>query len=94
MQIILQSMPHPWIVIEDAHINLINVLEYFHKYMIPGDYFIIDDTAPTCPVHSGNWMESSRPQFEFSRNTQSLRITYRFVKLRPQATLEDINVPT
>ena len=51
---ILQSMPHPWIVIEDAHINLINVLEHFHKYMIPGDYFIIDDTAPTCPVHSGN----------------------------------------
>lgn len=41
----LSGLPHPWLVIEDAHVNLIGVLEYFHSNGLqPGDYLIVEDT--------------------------------------------------
>lgn len=45
----LIDMPHPWLVIEDAHENLSGVLEHFLQHMKTGDYFIVEDTNPlTC----------------------------------------------
>lgn len=36
---------HPILIIEDAHINTIGILDYFHKTLLKtGDYFIIEDT--------------------------------------------------
>jgi len=49
----LQKCEHPWLLTEDCHVDLLGVLEHFHKYMKPGDYFIIDDTGPNCPLVSG-----------------------------------------
>lgn len=41
----LATLPHPWLIIEDAHINLIGVLEYFHQTgLTSGDYLIVEDT--------------------------------------------------
>ncbi|MGK7875761.1 MAG: CmcI family methyltransferase [Xenococcaceae cyanobacterium] len=41
----LSNLPHPWLVIEDAHVNLRAVMEYFHSNGIQnGDYFIVEDT--------------------------------------------------
>ncbi len=41
----LKDFLHPILVIEDAHINTIGILDYFHKNLFtPGDYFIVEDT--------------------------------------------------
>ncbi len=50
---LLAKCPHPWLVIEDAHINIIGSLEFFHKGMQSGDYFIVEDTNPDSPAVSG-----------------------------------------
>ena len=41
----LSQLPHPWLIIEDAHVNLIGVLTYFHQNGLQsGDYLIVEDT--------------------------------------------------
>ena len=49
----LHTMPHPLVIIEDAHENFPNTLEYFHNYMKPRDYFIVDNTNPHTYTTSG-----------------------------------------
>ena len=36
--------PHPWLVVEDAHVNVEAVLHHFHQSLEPGDYLVIEDT--------------------------------------------------
>ena len=50
---LLHTLPHPWIVIEDAHENFPDILKYFHTYMQVGDYFIVDDTNPHSFITTG-----------------------------------------
>lgn len=50
---ILETCPHPWLVIEDAHANMYGVMEYFHPYMKTGDYFIVEDLNPNIPSRQG-----------------------------------------
>ena len=40
----LEELPHPWIVIEDAHVNLQGVINHFTPYLRVGDYLIIEDS--------------------------------------------------
>ena len=40
----VETLPHPWLVIEDAHVNVNGVMEYFTKQMYEGDYLIIEDS--------------------------------------------------
>ncbi|XP_057289933.1 rhamnosyl O-methyltransferase-like [Hydractinia symbiolongicarpus] len=49
----LKTCPHPWIISEDCHVDVIGVMEHFHQYMQKGDYFIIEDTSPDTPLISG-----------------------------------------
>ena len=49
----LESLAHPWVVIEDAHANSLGVLEHFHKFMKEGDYIVYDDTDPEAPTKNG-----------------------------------------
>ncbi len=42
---LLSTLPHPWLVIEDVHDNLLGILEHFHHHGLEtGDYLIIEDT--------------------------------------------------
>ena len=42
---LLSTLPHPWLIIEDAHVNLVGILDYFHHNSVQsGDYLIIEDT--------------------------------------------------
>lgn len=41
----LHDLPHPWLVIEDAHVNLRQVLAFFDAMMRDGDYFVVEDTV-------------------------------------------------
>jgi cephalosporin hydroxylase len=40
----LESLPRPWLVIEDMHVNTLGVLQYFADLLHPGDYFIVEDS--------------------------------------------------
>ncbi|PYC19671.1 CmcI family methyltransferase [Pseudomonas mosselii] len=39
----LSKAPHPWLVIEDSHVNIGGILRHFSTHMQPGDYFIVED---------------------------------------------------
>eukprot|EP00928_Gymnodinium_smaydae_P037506 TRINITY_DN26020_c0_g1_i1.p1 TRINITY_DN26020_c0_g1~~TRINITY_DN26020_c0_g1_i1.p1 ORF type:complete len:289 (-),score=18.55 TRINITY_DN26020_c0_g1_i1:61-927(-) len=39
------SLPHPWLISEDAHYNFDAVMSCFHSAMKPGDYFVCEDTS-------------------------------------------------
>lgn len=43
-QLDFSALPHPWLVVEDAHVNVFNVLNFFSKLATSGDYFFIEDT--------------------------------------------------
>lgn len=39
----LEHLPRPWLVIDDAHANMLNVINTVSKYLMPGDYYIVED---------------------------------------------------
>ena len=39
-----ENLPHPWLILEDAHIEVNRIMRYFEKHMHIGDYIIIEDT--------------------------------------------------
>jgi len=41
---VLDSAPHPWLVIEDAHHNVAAVLVHFHAALHKGDYLYVEDS--------------------------------------------------
>lgn len=41
---LLSSVPHPWLFIEDAHVNVYGVLSHFHPFFEKGDYVVIEDS--------------------------------------------------
>jgi cephalosporin hydroxylase len=41
----VSDLPHPWLLIEDTHKNIVRVLEYFDRHVIRGDYVIVEDTC-------------------------------------------------
>ena len=41
---LLQSAPHPWLVIEDAHVNVHAVLSHMHSFLQKGDYLFVEDS--------------------------------------------------
>jgi cephalosporin hydroxylase len=42
---LLEAMDHPALVIEDAHVNVAEVLLAFDEYLIAGDYLYVEDTV-------------------------------------------------
>lgn len=42
---VLAKAPHPWLVIEDAHVNVKAVLTHLNQSMRSGDYLVVEDTC-------------------------------------------------
>jgi cephalosporin hydroxylase len=42
----LTSLPHPWLVIEDAHENVLGVIRHIGKHLLLEDYLIVEDSEP------------------------------------------------
>jgi cephalosporin hydroxylase len=42
---LLERLTHPWLFVEDAHVNVAGVLEWIHIFAQAGDYFVIEDTT-------------------------------------------------
>jgi len=40
----IENLPHPWLIVEDAHVEVNRVISYFEKHMQIGDYMIIEDS--------------------------------------------------
>lgn len=52
---VLAKLPHPLILIDDAHVNIAGVYSHFHQQAFrPGDYLIIEDTIPWIPGTFGD----------------------------------------
>lgn len=41
---LLGALPHPWLVIEDAHVNVYELLTHLDPFLGPEDYVIVEDT--------------------------------------------------
>jgi cephalosporin hydroxylase len=41
---LLAQTPHPWLVIEDAHVNVAGVLAWLHERLAIGDYLVVEDS--------------------------------------------------
>lgn len=41
---LLKNLPHPFLIIEDAHVHLEVILEHFDKSMLFNDYLVIEDS--------------------------------------------------
>ena len=57
-----ENLPHPWLFIEDAHVNVDEVLKYFTGFSRPGDYFYIEDTALKQPEIE-KWIKTNGKNF-------------------------------
>lgn len=42
---LLAACPHPWVVIEDAHVRVLDVLSHLHGFMVSGDYLVVEDST-------------------------------------------------
>lgn len=58
----LKFFEHPWLIIEDAHINISGVLNHFSKSMVAGDYIIIEDSL-TKQEDVGQWASKNEQDF-------------------------------
>lgn len=46
----IAQLPHPLILIDDAHVNISGVYRHFHEHALQsGDYLIVEDTVPWIP---------------------------------------------
>jgi cephalosporin hydroxylase/predicted 2-oxoglutarate/Fe(II)-dependent dioxygenase YbiX/peroxiredoxin len=72
---LLQTAPHPWLVVEDAHHNVPGVLEELHRYLISGDYLVVEDSdvkrdalRAFVTAHAGDYLVDTRFTDNFGRN--------------------------
>lgn len=40
---LLKRLPHPWLVIDDAHVQVFSVFSYLNDFLVSGDYYVIED---------------------------------------------------
>ena len=72
---LLQTAPHPWLVVEDAHHNVPGVLDLLHRFLIPGDYLVVEDSdvkrdaiRAFVDAHPGDYLVDTRFTDNFGRN--------------------------
>jgi cephalosporin hydroxylase len=42
---LLATAPKPWLIVEDAHVNVSAVLSFLHPHLAPGDYLVVEDSG-------------------------------------------------
>lgn len=47
---LLRGLPHPWLVIDDAHANVMNLLGWVGQFLRTGDYYVIEDVVAGLPA--------------------------------------------
>ena len=61
---LLSRLPHPWLILEDCHVNPVGICEYFHNNGLQsGDYLIFEDTNKMVPQYwETRWQDTSELQ--------------------------------
>lgn len=59
----LNTLPHPWLVIEDAHVNVVNVANHFGSKMRKGDYLVIEDSRSKKEKDVSEWYAKEEENF-------------------------------
>ena len=54
------ALEHPWLVIDDAHVNVLNVLDWVSQFAATGDYYIIEDVVGALPADELDRLLSAR----------------------------------
>jgi cephalosporin hydroxylase len=77
---LLETAPHPWLFVEDAHVNVCGVLTYFHQFFTTGDYVVVEDSGSKHEAigkflarHSGCYKLDTRYTDFFGRNATCAR---------------------
>lgn len=72
---LLQSAPHSWLVVEDAHHNVAAVLGHMQAYLAPRDYLVVEDSdvkrealRAFLGLHPGSFLVDTRFTDNFGRN--------------------------
>ena len=72
---LLREEPHPWLVVEDAHHNVGQVLEHVCAFTQPGDYLVVEDSDVKRETlraftgrHPGEYLVDTRFTDYFGRN--------------------------
>lgn len=42
-QDLLKGLPHPWLVIDDAHVQIFSIFSYLNRFLVAGDYYVFED---------------------------------------------------
>lgn len=89
---LLQTEPHPWLVVEDAHHNVAAVLHHFHRFLAPGDYLMVEDSdvkrealRQFLGAHPGHYLVDTRFTDFFGRNATCAADSI-FVRTKPDKT--------
>ncbi|WP_407169143.1 CmcI family methyltransferase [Bradyrhizobium sp. ORS 111] len=40
---LLTGLPHPWLVTDDAHVQVFSIFSYLNRFLASGDYYVIED---------------------------------------------------
>ncbi|MET4296207.1 cephalosporin hydroxylase [Bradyrhizobium sp. LB8.2] len=40
---LLMQLPHPWLVVDDAHVQVFSIFSYLKEFLASGDYYVIED---------------------------------------------------
>ena len=86
---LLQSAPHPWLMVEDAHHNVAAVLGHMHAYLLPGDYLVVEDSdvkrealRTFLGTHPRSYLVDTRFTDNFGRNATCAADSI-FVRVQP-----------
>lgn len=60
---LLKACPHPWLLLEDAHLHTKVILEYFDNFFAPGDYVCVEDGTLYSPNDMGMGLREDK-EFE------------------------------
>ncbi|MCC8969176.1 CmcI family methyltransferase [Bradyrhizobium brasilense] len=41
---LLMRLPHPWLVIDDAHTHIFSIFSYLNRFLVSGDYYVFEDS--------------------------------------------------
>jgi cephalosporin hydroxylase len=96
---LLQSAPHPWLVVEDAHNNVAAVLDHMHANLTPGDYLVVEDSdvkrealRAFLGAHPGNYLVDTRFTDNFGRNATCAADSI-FVRVKPGEVASPASAP-
>lgn len=83
----LSTLSHPWLVLEDCHVNTVGICDYFDKNGLQsGDYLIVEDTNKNVPQY---WMTRWKDSPELDLIERKIDVLRDWLKDREDEYLVD-----